>query len=197
MPGQDFYLIALLWQDSPLFSHYFPIQVRTSPRELRGFNTSAIQSLRYSTQPVPGLLSLVKKIIFVFPTALWHHKVLMFYFSRSSKTLFFPLLPTFSQCKMLFLFCVCMCVSGCEGKQRNPRLRPVIRMGNFNLGPDRSSCNVCKTLTESNHGLKTQNAPERLLFLPLWGVSTHDSTEQQKWETFPLEKHSVCVLKSD
>lgn len=181
MPEQDFYLIALLWQDCPLFSHYFPIQVRISLPELRGFNTSAIQSLRYSKQPVPGLLSLVKKIIFVFPTALWHHKVLMFYFSRSSKTLFFPLLPTFFQCKMLFLFCVqvcvCvrMCVSGYEGKQRNPRLRPVIRMGNFNLGPDRSSCNVCKTLTESNHGLKTQNAPERLFFSLRWGVSTHVS----------------------
>lgn len=49
------------------------------------FNTSAIQSLRRFIQPVPGLLLLVKKIIFVFPTALWTTKSSCFILASAVK----------------------------------------------------------------------------------------------------------------
>ena len=101
-------------------------------------NTSAIQSLRRFIQPVPGLLSLVKKIIFVFPTALWTTKSSCFILVRAVKPCPSPCQPTSTvsccSCSVTVQVCVCVCVCVCvwvcvcvcwvhKGKHRNSRWR--------------------------------------------------------------------------
>lgn len=75
-------------------------------------NTSAIQSLRCFIRPVPGLLSLVKKIIFVFPTALWTTKSSCFILVRAVKPCPSPCQPTstVSCCSCSVTVQVCVCV---------------------------------------------------------------------------------------